>query len=129
VFVLLGYFKDVEADRRTTYETLPIRFGRPLSINVSTLLCTLGLTASAHLMDGAELSSDGDVFWLAGALLLVGAHVRILPPRATKPIRRLHGGRGCRPALGEVALLRPSLVFVLVASSSVALVRRCRSQI
>lgn len=136
VFVLLGYFKDVEADRRTGYETLPVRFGRPLSVGVSAVLCALGLAASGRLVDGAELSSAGGVFWLAGALLLVGAHVRILPttrdgeahPAIAMVVRgyvALH--------LGEVALLRPSLwwlVLVLYVLFEAALVRRpCRSQI
>ena len=34
-FVLTGYFKDIEADRVTNYNTLPVVFGRKLSSLVS----------------------------------------------------------------------------------------------
>ena len=34
-FVLTGYFKDIEADRETHYETLPVKFGRNISSIVS----------------------------------------------------------------------------------------------
>jgi len=136
VFVLLGYFKDVEADRRTGYGTLPVRFGRPLSVAVSAVLCALGLAASARLVGGAALASVGGLLWVAGALLLAGAHARILPaardaeahPAIAMAVRgyvALH--------LGEAALLRPSLWWLVLAFYvlfEAALARRpCRSQI
>jgi 4-hydroxybenzoate polyprenyltransferase len=34
-FVLSGYFKDIEADRATGYNTLPVKYGRKISANVS----------------------------------------------------------------------------------------------
>jgi 4-hydroxybenzoate polyprenyltransferase len=34
-FVLTGYFKDIEADRSTSYKTLPVVFGRRISVFVS----------------------------------------------------------------------------------------------
>jgi 4-hydroxybenzoate polyprenyltransferase len=34
-FVLTGYFKDIEADRSTSYNTLPVKFGRKTSAIVS----------------------------------------------------------------------------------------------
>ena len=34
-FVLTGYFKDIEADRLTAYNTLPVKFGRKISSVVS----------------------------------------------------------------------------------------------
>jgi 4-hydroxybenzoate polyprenyltransferase len=118
VFVLLGYFKDVEADRRTGYGTLPVRFGRPLSVAVSAVFCALGLAASVRLVDGAERASGGGLLWLAGLLLLAGAHVRILPttrddeahPAIAMAVRgyvALH--------LGETALLRPGLAWAVLA--------------
>ncbi len=36
-FVLTGYFKDIEADRSTSYKTLPVVFGRSKSAAVSNL--------------------------------------------------------------------------------------------
>jgi 4-hydroxybenzoate polyprenyltransferase len=136
VFVLLGYFKDVEADRRTGYETLPVRFGRPLSVGTSAVFCVLGLAASARLVQGAVNPSVGGSLWLAGVLLLAGAHLRILPttrddeahPAIAMVVRgyvALH--------LGEAALLRPGLgwlVLALYVLFEAVLVRRpCRSQI
>ena len=136
VFVLLGYFKDVEADRRTGYETLPVRFGRPLSVAVSAVLCALGLAASAHLVGEAARASVGGVLWLGGVLLLAGAHVRILPttrddeahPAIAMAVRgyvALH--------LGEAALLRPGLAWAVLALyvlfEAALHARPCRAQI
>ena len=42
-FVLVGYFKDIEADRQTGYNTLPVVFGRRLSSVVSNVF---GLTST-----------------------------------------------------------------------------------
>ena len=39
-FVLTGYFKDVEADRATNYNTLPVKFGRSISSIVSDIFGT-----------------------------------------------------------------------------------------
>jgi 4-hydroxybenzoate polyprenyltransferase len=36
-FVLTGYFKDITADRATSYNTLPVKFGRKVSVVVSDL--------------------------------------------------------------------------------------------
>jgi 4-hydroxybenzoate polyprenyltransferase len=155
VFVLLGYFKDVEADRATGYATLPVRFGRRLSVLVSAALCLLGLASSLLLLRVAEVGSRlaagasarlsagasantclGVLFWAGGASLLLLAHVKILPTRrdedahtaiamAVRGYVLLH--------LGEVALLRPELVLPAVAVYAlfeVALFRRpCRTQI
>jgi geranylgeranylglycerol-phosphate geranylgeranyltransferase len=136
VFVLLGYFKDVEADRRTGYETLPVRLGRPASVGISAALCALGLAASARLVHGAALPSVGGLLWLTGVLLLAGAHLRILPTtrddEAHAAIAMVVRGYVALH-LGEAALLRPSLewlVLALYVLFEAALVRRpCRSQI
>jgi 4-hydroxybenzoate polyprenyltransferase len=46
-FVLTGYFKDVEADRETNYNTLPVVFGRKISAIVSD---AFSLIASASVL-------------------------------------------------------------------------------
>jgi 4-hydroxybenzoate polyprenyltransferase len=49
-FVLAGYFKDVEADAATGYDTAPIRFGRPVAAVGSHILAILTLgTLAAHM--------------------------------------------------------------------------------
>jgi len=37
VFVLIGYLKDVEADRATGYQTIAVRFGRRAAVLVSSV--------------------------------------------------------------------------------------------
>jgi len=44
-FVLTGYFKDISADRVTSYNTLPVKYGRKISVVVSDLFATI-VTAS-----------------------------------------------------------------------------------
>jgi 4-hydroxybenzoate polyprenyltransferase len=46
-FVLTGYFKDIEADRATTYNTLPVVFGKKISTLVSDVF---GLIASTSVL-------------------------------------------------------------------------------
>ena len=140
VFVLLGYFKDVEADRATGYATLPVRFGRRLSVLVSAVLCVLGLASSLLLLRVAEVS---------GRPL---ARRAPLDRRCCAPAARTRAGSCPRqrdddahPAiamavrgyvllrLGEVALLRADLALpalAIYALFEVALFRRpCRTQI
>ncbi len=62
-FVLSGYFKDVEADRQTGYDTLPVRFGNGLSAYCSdlfALLMLLGAILSLSLrfaVNGVRMSA------------------------------------------------------------------------
>ncbi|WP_419418567.1 UbiA family prenyltransferase [Legionella sp. D16C41] len=49
-FVLVGYFKDIEADRKTAYYTLPVVYGRKVSCHISTLLTTAALSCSWLLL-------------------------------------------------------------------------------
>ncbi len=139
VFVLLGYFKDVEADRATGYDTLPVRFGRRLSVLVSAAACLLGLASSLLLLRVATVRvawSLGTLLWAGGAAFLLLAHLRILPAQrdeeahpaiamAVRGFVLLH--------LGEVALLRADLAapaLAIAALFEIALYcRPCRAQI
>ena len=80
VFVLLGYLKDVEADRATGYETVAVRFGRRAAVAASGMFCAAGLAASVSLLSracvGEASRGPGLVLWLAGAVLLALAHVK-----------------------------------------------------
>jgi geranylgeranylglycerol-phosphate geranylgeranyltransferase len=141
VFVLLGYFKDVEADRATGYVTLPVRFGRRTSVLVSGIACALGLLCSLLLLRASGLrlhdaASPGSLVWLAGSALLLGAHLRILPTtrddQAHPAIAMVVRGYVLL-RLGEVVLLRAELTLLTLlvyAAFELALSRRpCREQI
>lgn len=140
VFVLLGYLKDVDADRQTGYDTLPVRFGRPLTVAVSAGCVVASALCSAVLLRGLELVGPAEFAALAawmGALGLLGlAHVRALGavrdadahPAIAMAVRgyvALH--------LAESALLRPALAplaIVLYVAFDVVLRRRpCTAQI
>jgi 4-hydroxybenzoate polyprenyltransferase len=138
VFVLLGYFKDVEADRATGYLTLPVRFGRRIAVLVSAVACLLGIASSGLLLaaTGARLLSPGLAFWSAGCLLLLAAHLVILPTTRddeAHPAIALVVRGYVLMRLGETVLLRPQLGPVAAAiyvAFEIALLRRpCREQI
>jgi 4-hydroxybenzoate polyprenyltransferase len=136
-FVLLGYFKDVEADRATGYDTIVIRFGRRKSVWVSSLHTALALACSVALLYVGIVATPsawsgivGGTLWLAGALALVIGHVRIA---ATSRDEDAHVG--IVPVvvgyvalhLGEAALLRPSLATaaaLVFPASLIMLARR-----
>ncbi len=54
-FVLAGYFKDIEADRATSYQTLPVRYGRKVSARVSDIFALLTVTSGVY----ASISRTG----------------------------------------------------------------------
>lgn len=142
VFVLLGYFKDVEADRATGYQTLPVRFGRPAALLVSAGFLAAALAASAWFVRHAATATavrEQPIalgLWAAGSLMLVAAHVRLAPTRRDD---EAHPGialcvRGFVALhLGEAALVRPGLALfglLLLALLELALAARpCREQV
>jgi geranylgeranylglycerol-phosphate geranylgeranyltransferase len=119
VFVLLGYFKDVEADRSTGYDTIVVHFGRRPALWVSALHAVLALACSAALIRAgasAELVAwpalVGGALWLGGALALAAAHVRIAGTTGDKeahPAIALVVVGYVAMHLGEATLLRPGL--------------------
>jgi 4-hydroxybenzoate polyprenyltransferase len=136
IFVLLGYFKDVEADRRTGYQTLPVRFGRRLSVVVSGFFLAAAAFGSVALVRGVGMTLSGAdprrlvglVLWLTGLALLILAHVRILPTRrdeeAHGPIAlsvrgfvALHFGEA---VLLQVMLAAPVIVLYILFEISLA---------
>ncbi len=140
VFVILGYLKDVEADRRTRYDTVAVRYGRRPAVLVSAGFAAFGLGESALLVGslagGARLALAGLVLWAYGIGATVLAH------RLAWKVRR---DDEAHPAiawsvraflalhLGEAALLEPSLSvigIVLLCGFELALAARpARSQI
>jgi geranylgeranylglycerol-phosphate geranylgeranyltransferase len=138
-FVLLGYFKDVEADRATGYITLPVRFGRTVSTLVSAAACLVGIACSLlmlHARGVTTIASLGTPLWAAGAILLLLAHGRIL--RTTRddeahPAIAMVVRGFVLLRLGEVTLLRGGLSALCVALyllfEAALFARPCRSQI
>jgi 4-hydroxybenzoate polyprenyltransferase len=136
VFVLLGYLKDVEADRATHYNTVAVRFGRRAAVVWSAAFATLGLAASVWLVQPRLTVSAGTALWSAGAVMLVGAHV--LAWRSTTDSdawpgiqASVHGFVALH--LGEAAAIEPHwtwVAWILFGASIVAMLRRpVRTQI
>jgi len=118
VFVLLGYFKDVEADRATGYDTLVVRFGRMPAVWLSAVHAALALACSVALLrTGLKATPSGwstlagGALWLAGALALALAHVRIAGTKRDQeayPAIVLAVVGFVALHLGEATLLRPT---------------------
>jgi 4-hydroxybenzoate polyprenyltransferase len=131
VFVLLGYFKDVRADRATGYDTLVVHFGRRVALWVSALHGLLALACSIALLpvDAGGASSGWSRLaavglWTLGSLSLVLAHWRMA---GTTRDEQAHGAIACSVVgyvalhLGEAALLRPALTLAAVSILPLAL--------
>jgi geranylgeranylglycerol-phosphate geranylgeranyltransferase len=136
VFVLLGYLKDVEADRATRYNTVAVRFGRRAAVVWSAAFGTIGLAASVWLVQPRLTASAGTALWSVGAVMLVGAHV--LAWRSTTDNdawpgiqASVHGFVALH--LGEAAAIEPRwtlVAWILFGASIVAMLRRpVRTQI
>lgn len=130
VFVLLGYLKDVEADRATHYNTVAVRFGRRVTVVGSAAFATLGLAASVWLVQPSLTVSAGTALWSFGVVLLIGAHV--LAWRSTTDYdawpgiqASVHGFVALH--LGEAALIKPRwtlVAWILFGASIVAMFQR-----
>jgi geranylgeranylglycerol-phosphate geranylgeranyltransferase len=78
-FVVVGYLKDIEPDRRTGYITLPVRFGWTVTALVSHVLAAGALAATAWALD---LLGGG---WLAWSVFSGGAILSLV----TQGVRHL----------------------------------------
>jgi len=72
VFVLLGYLKDVEADRATGYDTIAVHFGRRTAVGASFACALVATVLSFPLVRGGAPGSVA--LWATGGLVLIGAH-------------------------------------------------------
>lgn len=141
VFVLLGYLKDVEADRATGYGTFPVRFGRRATVLLSAGFAAGALASSALLLDRGLPAAGphhlpGAATWLGGALALLAAHARALPVRRDEdahPAIALSVRAFLALHLGEASLLRPDLTLLAAALyllfEAALAIRPCREQI
>jgi 4-hydroxybenzoate polyprenyltransferase len=124
-FVLSGYFKDIEADASTGYNTIPVVFGRSKAAVVSDVLAVGFLASSTWaavaVLDASprRLEHAGAVmFALPGIFTLIVAQIQLHKNRtdneAYAPILRVvHAYILILSALA--ALLRPGWVLVLAA--------------
>lgn len=81
-FVVMGYFKDISADRQTGYNTFPVRFGWIANAVYSDLLA-LGVT----IFSGAAIILGRGVSPLAAAVFLAGLVVNLWAQIAIHRIR------------------------------------------
>jgi 4-hydroxybenzoate polyprenyltransferase len=75
VFVLLGYLKDVSADRRTGYQTLPVQAGIRATVLASAGFLLVGMAGSAWLLSGYRGRIPGIALALCGVAASAAAHV------------------------------------------------------
>jgi 4-hydroxybenzoate polyprenyltransferase len=143
VFVIIGYLKDVEADRATGYETIVVRFGRRVAVGASAAcLATATAFSLALLTASRPVALDhlptliSVLLWSWGLLALVGAHARgLLVTRDDEahPAVALSVRGYVALHLGEIAWVRPGLAvpalgLLLLFELALAL-RPSRSQI
>ncbi|MCC6746092.1 MAG: UbiA family prenyltransferase [Deltaproteobacteria bacterium] len=86
VFVVLGYLKDVSADRATGYRTVVVRFGWVPSVLVSALFALVSAGASGRVLVAADTVTApaavlGWTLWGAGLLSYGQAHFVLLRVR------------------------------------------------
>jgi 4-hydroxybenzoate polyprenyltransferase len=124
VFVVLGYLKDVSADRLTGYVTLPVRFGWRTTLAISAVIATLALASSAALMASLHHVPLDARAWLARALWLAGAAAFVLAHALLLRTEReadAHRGIGWSVRgfvllhLGEAASAMPALAGAAIA--------------
>ena len=72
-FVLIGYLKDIEADRATGYKTFPVIFGWKRTVNVGHVIALVTLFLFWY---SYNLYSYGLVFGIAGSLILIAGQVQ-----------------------------------------------------
>lgn len=85
-FVLIGYFKDISADRQTGYRTLPVVFGLRISALASDLLALLVLAAFLLFvrLNAASFYGLAGVFAVCGVGVLLYTQVRAHGVRSEK---------------------------------------------
>jgi 4-hydroxybenzoate polyprenyltransferase len=110
-FVLSGYFKDIEADRQTGYNTFPVVFGRPPASLASDLFAACAIAGLAlHL--AIVWTGDPSISTVAPAALF-GFWGIVLAVRAQV---LLHRNREDRTAHTPIRLVVQSYMLMLSAA-------------
>ena len=72
-FVLIGYLKDITADRATGYQTFPVKFGWNVTIWVGDFFMLIGIVLCYLLVrDGIWISL---ILWIVGSLIAVSGQM------------------------------------------------------
>lgn len=74
IFVLLGYFKDISADRVTGYNTMPVVFGWNISVYASFVYCVLSFIFSILFLKNYSFYVLGTIIWGIGCYWLFYSH-------------------------------------------------------
>jgi len=89
IFVLLGYFKDISADRAAGYRTLPVRAGwRPSVAASAALLVAAAGAGVAYFAALGRPPAIGIALWLAGTGLMALAHAQMWKTNGEKEAHR-----------------------------------------
>jgi len=103
-FVVMGYFKDISADRQTGYNTFPVRFGWRANAVYSDLVA-LGAAAGA----GISIWLSGRFNWLGAAVFGAGLLVNVWAQVA------IHGIRDEAKSHGPIANVVRAFVLYCLA--------------
>jgi 1,4-dihydroxy-2-naphthoate octaprenyltransferase len=77
-FVVMGYFKDISADRETGYQTFPVVFGwKPAALYSDAVALAAALCAGAALYSIGRLNMLGIAFFLLAVSVSLPAQVKI----------------------------------------------------
>jgi 4-hydroxybenzoate polyprenyltransferase len=117
VFVVLGYLKDVEADRATGYGTMAVRFGRRAAVAASAVFASFGLACSWMLV-APNVWGASALLWYGGAGAFLAAHGLLWSNARDEDawpgvVASVIGFVALH--LGEAALLRPAWLPIMVA--------------
>jgi 4-hydroxybenzoate polyprenyltransferase len=74
-FVLSGYFKDIEADRATGYNTLPVKYGRKISVLMSDLFAFLMIFFGVLVVINETKSFNITLFLIPSLVFLIASLV------------------------------------------------------
>jgi 4-hydroxybenzoate polyprenyltransferase len=119
-FVLVGYYKDISADRRTGYQTLPVVYGRRIAAVVSDGLAGIAFVGAAIVLATAPTAVGLAVatpFVIAAAAATVLAQFRLHGVRSDEEAHRAVGPVVDAYVLimaGLAAAYRPTWVPALV---------------
>jgi len=113
-FVLVGYYKDISADRATGYRTFPVVFGLPAAHRVSDVFAALAL-AGALAAVAAAAPASGPRGWMAAAAFGLAALGTTIAAQ-----RRVHRVRSERRAHRAIGLVVHAYLLLLATVAAAA---------
>jgi 4-hydroxybenzoate polyprenyltransferase len=110
-FVLVGYLKDVSADRQAGYETFPVRFGWRATAWLSHLWAVAALAATAEVM-WLLTSEQSSTAWPARSVFGLAALITLVAQASLHRIDREEQAHGPIVMVVRVFLLLEAAVIV-----------------